>query len=153
MTLGEALSQRKSLIGEIGDLRTRITTNVICPEDRTPDEDPDALWEQLKSKTDDLRLIVEKINTVNCTAKLPDGSTLTQALARRDMLTSLHRSTQDIIKAAKPSHYYGSPKKDDVRDKINISISEMQKDAASYAQQRRVLDAQIQVLNWSTEVV
>jgi len=151
MKLAEALVERKSLKDEIQDLRRRLQRVAKVQEGDSPVEDPRALLQTIESKLGELERRIAQINRTNMAARLADGRTLMEAIAERDML-SLRRSALDgLVEAALPEHNRYS--RTEIRYVATVDVAEMQKQADQVAKRYRELDAQIQALNWETELV
>jgi hypothetical protein len=98
MKLAEALAERADALRRIHDLRDRLTTNVLVQEGESPAEDPRALMAELDRVFGHLETLIARINRTNLQTTLADGTTLTDALARRDVL----KQRFGILKSAPP---------------------------------------------------
>src|SRR5437899_8932885 len=104
MKLGEALTLRSDLQTRVGELRNRITQSARVQEGEKPHEDPTELLNEFDAVADELERLVGQINRTNLTVRLPDGRTLTEALARRDSLTLRHQTLRALAEAAAEKH-------------------------------------------------
>lgn len=87
MKLGEALTLRSQLQTRIERLRGRLKASALVQEGEQPPEDPASLLAEFDDLATELERLVTRINHTNLATRLPDGTTLTDALARRDALT------------------------------------------------------------------
>ncbi len=151
MKLAEALVERKSLKNEIQDLRRRLRRVAQVQEGDEPVEDPRQLLPAIETKLAELERRITQINRTNMTAKLADGRTLMEAIAERDMLLMRRSVLGDLVEAATPEHDRYS--RTEIRYVPTVDVAEIQKRADQVAQRYRELDAEIQALNWETELI
>ena len=151
MKLAEALVERKSLKDEIQDLRRRLRRVAQVQEGDEPVEDPRQLLPAIETKLAELERRITQINRTNMTAKLADGRTLMEAIAERDMLLMRRSVLGDLVEAATPEHDRYS--RTEIRYVPTVDVAEIQKRADQVAQRYRELDAEIQALNWETELI
>ena len=86
MKLAEALQERADLNRRIEQLRYRLNNNVLMQEGEKPTEDPAVLLGELSECFSRLEWLISRINLTNCAVKV-DGRTLTELIARRDVLS------------------------------------------------------------------
>lgn len=86
LKLAEALVERKSLKDEIQDLWQGLGRVAKVQEGDEPVEQPLALLQAIESKLGKLEQLITQINRTNMAARLPDGRTLMEAIAEREML-------------------------------------------------------------------
>jgi len=84
MKLAEALLLRADLQKKGASLRERIVANAVVQEGEAPHEPPEELMREAFGVLAELEDLVSRINKTNLDAKLADGRTLTDAIARRD---------------------------------------------------------------------
>lgn len=90
MKLGEALAQRAELQNRVNELKTRLAASALVQEGDSPPENPEELLAQFDRNCDELERLIAAINRTNTRAQLPSGLTVTEALARRDVLGIRH---------------------------------------------------------------
>ncbi len=151
MKLAEALVERKALKDEIQDLRRRLQRVAKVQEGDEPVEEPVALLRTIESKLDKLEQLITRINRTNIAARLSDGRTLMEAIAERDMLRLQRGVLEDLVKAATPEHDRYS--RNEIRYVPTVKVAEIQKSADQVAKRYRKLDAELQALNWETELL
>ena len=94
MKLAEALLLRGDTQKKIASLRERIARNVLVQEGNAPHEDPNQLLQEATAVIEELEKLVTTINVANLAHRLPDGRSLTAAIARRDALIQRHSLLQ-----------------------------------------------------------
>ena len=150
MKLAEALLLRGDVQKKIASLRERIARNVLVQEGNAPNEDPNQMIQEASSTIDELEKLVTSINAANLTNKLPDGRTLTEAMARRDSLVQRHALLQAAIAATQkePDRYSVR----EIKWASAIDVAKLQKQSEDLARQVRELNGSIQETNWKIEL-
>jgi hypothetical protein len=150
MKLAQALLLRGDVQKKIASLRERISRNVLVQEGNSPNEDPNQLIQEASSTIDELEKLVTSINAANLTNKLPDGRTLTEAMARRDSLVQRHALLQAAIAATQkePDRYSVR----EIKWASAIDVARLQKQSEDLARQIRELNGSIQETNWKIEL-
>lgn len=150
MKLAEALLLRGDMQKKIASLRERIVRNGLVQEGSAPLEDPNALLAEASSVVDDLEKLVTAINVANLGNQLPDGRTLTAAIAHRDSLIQRHALLQAAIAATQkePDRYSVR----EIKWIAAVDVSKLQKQSEDLAQQVRVLNGRIQETNWKVDI-
>ena len=100
MKLAEALLERKSLKEKIQALRSRLDANVLVQEGDEPVEQPKALIAELDQSVDQLEALIRRINATNNTAQLEDGTSVSDAIVRRDMLRLRREAMEQVAESA-----------------------------------------------------
>jgi hypothetical protein len=150
MLLAEALNERADAQRRIADLTRRIAANARVQEGETPAEDPQALLDQAIEVNERIRALVVAVNLTNTMTTLPDGTTVTEALARRDALSHRMRLVADAAtRAADKLARYGHS---EIREVATLDVAALRAEADRLAAERRELDAQLQRINWTTEL-
>jgi hypothetical protein len=151
MKLSEALVLRADTQKRIEQLRARLRLSAIVQEGEQPSEDPQALLAELDRLLDSLVDLIARINRTNQVARLADGATLTEALARRDVLklrTSVLTTAADA--ASNRTVRYGRA---EIRTLPTVDVGALRRRLDGLAQQHRELDTAIQAVNWSTDLL
>jgi hypothetical protein len=120
-------------------------------EGEPPVEDPAALLAEHDRVAAQLTDLIARINRTNLRATLADGTTLTDALALRDVLrlrVQAYTQTADAG-AARGDRYSAS----EIRYVAAIDVKAVRGQADTLAQQWRELDVRIQEANWSNELI
>lgn len=150
MKLGEALTRRGDLQTRVGELRNRMTQSARVQEGEKPHEDPAALLDEFDAVADELERLIGQINRANLTVRLPDGRTLTEALARRDSLTLRHQTLRALAEAAGEKHDRYS--RSEIKIESTVPVAEIRQKADALARERRELDVAIQEANWANDL-
>jgi hypothetical protein len=151
MKLGEALTLRSQLQTRIELLRGRLKASALVQEGEQPPEDPASLLAEFDDLATQLERLVTQINHTNLATKLPDGTTLTDALARRDALTlrqTVIRQVADV--AGERQQRYSRA---EIRTLATVDVAALRRQADDLARERRELDGAIQQTNWSTDLL
>lgn len=150
MKLAEALLLRGDIQKKIASLRERIVRNGLVQEGNTPLEDPNVLLLEASAVMDELEKLVTSINAANLTHQLPDGRTLTAAIAHRDTLVQRHALLQAAIGATQkePDRYSVR----EIKWVAAVDVAKLQKQSEDLARQARELNARIQETNWKIEL-
>ncbi|MDD2736071.1 MAG: DIP1984 family protein [Desulfuromonadaceae bacterium] len=151
MKLAEALIARADIQKRIGMLRGRLAAVVKVQEGDVPAESPADLMAELRHLTDEMELLVKRINRTNSVTLHSTDTTLSDALATRDMLQLKQAIYRQVSEAGRIEQNRYS--RSEVRFVSTINIGDLQKMADGLAQQHRELDSQVQCLNWNTELM
>ena len=150
MKLAEALLLRGDLQKKLASLRERIVRNGLVQEGNAPHEDTNVLLLEAAGVIDELEALVTSINVANLSNKLPDGRTLTAAIAHRDSLVQRHAMLQAAIGATQkePDRYSVR----EIKWVAAVDVAKLQKQSEDLARQIRELNAKIQETNWKIEL-
>jgi hypothetical protein len=150
MKLGEALATRAELQSRLGQVRDRLRVSALIQEGDEPPEDPAPLLAELDQIADELEQLISDINGTNATTRLPSGATLTQALARRDVLGLKHSALKAVADATiqQQARYSRS----EIRVVRTFDVAGIRKRVDSLAREQRQLDVEIQAANWTVEL-
>ena len=134
--------------------RSRITTKVErYQEGEEPAEDAAALLAEVGELLDRLEDWIRRINRTN-TATLVEGGTLTDALARRDVLRLRHSLVTSAANAAAGDGQRGFRQ---LRSELTmipaLPVAELRRQADDLARQLREVDTVIQRANWEADLV
>ena len=150
MKLAEALALRADLQNKLASLRERIGSNVIVLEGKEPNENPDELLKEAFGVLKELRELVSKINETNSSSKLPDGSSITEAIAKRDELTQQHSLLDHAVEHSTQDYRYLVS---DVSRVSCVDVKKLQKQSDDLAGKIRELNLKIQEANWNISLV
>lgn len=150
MKLAEALVLRADTQKKLASLRQRIGKNAIIQEGNEPHEDPTILMKEAFGVLNELRELIGKINAANAVNKLPDGRTLTDAIAQRDELTQQHSLLQHAISSSskEPDRYSMT----EIKWVACVDVKNLQKRSDDLAKKIRDLNLMIQETNWKTDL-
>ena len=149
MLLAEALILRKDLQQRLSLLEGRLFDSARVQEGDRPPEDPQQLLAELERVTDELALLIARINHCN-SRRLENGETLTQMLAQRDMLQEKLRILRSFGKAA--ADIASRQTRTEIRLLATVDVAALRKQEDALAKTLRELDTRIQAMNWQTEL-
>ena len=149
MKLAEALQERADLNRKIDQLRSRIQNNALVQEGEKPVEDPAKLMKELDGALARLEQLMAQINLTN-SRTMVDGRTLTELIARKDVLQLQLSAYRDIAYSA--SQGTGRARGTEIRVLPVLAAAPLQKKADELAKELRLLDNRIQMTNWSAEL-
>jgi hypothetical protein len=157
LIVGEALNRRADLQKRIAQLQERVSACVLAQEGEEPPESPGELLSELAGLCDELEQLIAKINQTNAHAKLATGETVTEGLARRDVISLRQNALRAAIKAATGGPFGGSLglsrySRSEIRMVRQVKVGELQSQLDVLARQRRELDNRLQEHNWQTRL-
>ena len=150
MKLAEALQERADLNRKIEQLNSRICSNVLVQEGEQPNEVPAAMLKDLSDCIDRLEVLIRQINQTNCQSTL-DGESLTDLIARKDMLTLRCSRYRDIINAA--SRSVNRIRNTEIKIITAVDVKQLRKEADQAAKELRLVDNKLQQANWSIDLI
>lgn len=150
MKLGEALSRRADLQRRLAQLGARLRASAVVQEGSDPAERPEALLAESDELAGELERLIAAVNKTNSQSRLPDGQTLTEALARRDVLAVRQEVLRSALAGATEAQVrYGRAEIKMIR---MLDVAGVRKQADSLARQARELDTLIQQQNWTVDL-
>jgi hypothetical protein len=155
MIVGEALTRRSDFQKRVEQLQERLRGSVLVQEGDEPPESPEELLAEFASVCDELERLIARINHTNAGTRLTDGQTVTEALARRDVLGLRQSGLRSAVRAATKDSSGGILRysRSEIRMVRQISVSELQTRIDELAKQQRELDSELQTHNWTTPLI
>jgi len=147
MTLGEALTVRADMQQRLGELRARLVAVAKVQEGEAPAEQPDALLAEFEQTAERLRRLIARINRTNLTVVTANGETLTDALARRDVLAFRFKVHRELAAAASEQSERYSPR--EIKMTATVDVAGLRRTVDELARERRELDVALQAANWA----
>ncbi|MFB2556408.1 DIP1984 family protein [Herbiconiux liangxiaofengii] len=151
MRLAEALLERADLQKRTAALQERVVANAFYQEGETPAEDAAELLEECLRVQAELERLVTAVNLTNAVAVLPDGRTVTAALAARETLRAQHAILVRASDAASGGRGYRQMRSE-LRQLSALPVRELRQRADQVAVELRELDALIQRTNWEVDL-
>ena len=151
MKLAEALVLRADTQKRLEQLKFRLVRSAKVQEGDEPAENPARLLVELEEVARQLVELISRINRTNSNAKLPDGVTLSDALATRDVLLKRRRIYAELANAAAIGQERYS--RSEVKFKSTVSVSEIQSQVDVLSKEYREIDSRLQEANWAIELV
>lgn len=157
MKLAEALSLRSDGQRRLQELKVRAQSMARYQEGEEPAEDAMQLVDEAQQALDELERLVRQINTTNAVTRVADGSTLTNALARRDVLRLRHGLLTAVADAGAGQEKRGYTAIRQTRTELKfvsaVPVADLRHQADELARQLRELDAQIQQTDWGVDLI
>lgn len=151
MKLAEALLIRSDLQKKLFQLKARIANNVKVQDGDSPNEDPNALIIEANQVITELATLIEKIHRTNALSQTSEGESLLSLLNKRDELEMRHKLLSDAIDMASNEAARYSPR--EIKWKVIVSVSALQKQADDLSMKLRKLNLVIQANNWQIDLV
>lgn len=150
MKLAEALQERADLNRKIEQLSSRIQSNCLVQEGENPVEDPIALINELNDCCERLEYLIKRINVTNCQSKI-DGVTITELIAKKDVLFLKNRKLREILYTSSQST--SRARSTEIKIIPTIEVSKLQKKSDDIAKEMRLLENKIQQANWTLDLL
>ena len=150
MKLAEALALRAQVQTRIVEIEQRIMHNARHQEGDEPAEDPTTLLAEVRRLADQLQNLVRSINRTNSASRLDDG-TVTDAIARRDVLAIRRRVITNAAEAAAGRR--DRVTRSEVKYMTSLDVPALRREADSLATEYRELDVRLQEVNWTTDLI
>lgn len=150
MKVAEALLLRADMQKKLESLRERIGKNAVVQQGDKPHEDPIKLLAEAFAVLKEFESLVFRINQANLNNALPDGRSLSEAIAHRDTLVAQHSLIQHAIAHTQkePDRYSMA----EIKWVATLKVASLQKQSEDLAKKIRELNAAIQETNWKAEL-
>lgn len=149
MKLAVALQERSDLQQKVSELDLRLRLNATYQEDEKPAEDISALLKELEEALDRLEVLIARIHKTNLLTEV-EGKSLTELLARREVLTLKRRSLvqlSDEASSLTPRHG-----RSEIKVYPSVDVSALRKNIDKVSKELREIEMLIQEANWTTEL-
>ena len=155
MKLAEALALRADATRRVEQLRTRIVANARFQEGEEPAEDAQALLAEAGAVLDELEGLIRRINRTNAATRIGPEGTITDALARRDVLRARHSVVTAAADAAvgRSQAGMGRQLRSELKMLAALPVAQLRAQADDLARQIRELDVRIQQSNWEFDLM
>jgi DNA repair exonuclease SbcCD ATPase subunit len=154
--LAEALAERADAARRVEQLRARVMASARYQEGEEPAEDAARLLTEVEEVLDNLEALIRRINRTNAAVPVGDDGTLTDALARRDVLRMRHSVLTAAADAAAGRDHRGSMVRQ-LRSELKmlsaLPVAELRGQADQLARELRELDVRIQRTNWEADLL
>jgi hypothetical protein len=149
--LAEALALRADQKKRLAASTDRLLRSARVQEGDRPPEDPTQLRREFEELAADHERMIARINRTNLAVLLPDGRTLTDALARRDvLLLKITAYRRVLAEAATPPLRLT---RSEIKSVATIDVAELQREIDRLSKIHRELDTAIQSVNWMSDLV
>ncbi|MEU2073797.1 DIP1984 family protein [Streptomyces sp. NPDC013489] len=155
MKLAEALALRADAARRVEQLRARVAGSARFQEGEEPAEDAAALLAETGEVLTELEELIRRINRTNAQAVVEGGGTLTDALARRDVLRLRHSVVTSAADAAAGRDQHGRVRQ--LRSELKMlsafPVAPLRAQADVLAREIREVDVLIQRSNWEVDLL
>ncbi|UCM90124.1 DIP1984 family protein [Streptomyces marincola] len=155
MKLAEALVLRADAARRVEQLRARVVGSARHQEGEAPAEDAAALLAEADLALDELESLIRRINRTNAATTIDRGTTLTDALARRDVLRLRHALVTSAADAASGRDQRGGMRQ--LRSELAmlsaLPVPALRARADELAREIRQTDIAIQRTNWEADLL
>ncbi|MFJ8435816.1 DIP1984 family protein [Kitasatospora sp. NPDC094019] len=155
MKLAEALAQRAAAARQVEQLRARVVGSARFQEGEEPAENAADVLAQADEALDELERLIRAINRTNSAAVVEGGGTVTDALARRDVLRLRHSVITSAADAASGRDQRGAVRqlRSELRILSALPVAELRARADVLAKEIREVDTLIQRTNWEIDLI
>lgn len=153
--LGEALTVRADAARRVAQLQARIVASARFQEGEEPAEDAAALLVEAGEALGELEQMIRRINRTNAVAVLGSAGTITDALARRDVLRLRHALLTAAADAAAGRNRTGAVRqlRSELKMLAALPVSRLRTEADAIARELRELDVRLQQSNWEVDLL
>jgi len=153
--LAEALAERAEAMRRVEQLRARVVGSARYQEGEEPAEDAAQLLAEAGEVLDALESLIRRINRTNAAVEMGPDGTLTDALARRDVLRLRHSVITAAADAAsgKDERGYVRQLRSELMMLSALPVAELRRQADSIAREIREIDMRIQRKNWEADLL
>ncbi len=155
MKLAEALLLRADRNRSLEQLKQRIQVSARYQEGENPPEEARDLVAAASAVLDELEVLIRNINRTNSATAMADGRTVTDALAERDVLRlrySMLKVSADAASGGPQQVGFIRATRSELKYLRALDVKDLRQQASDIARRARELDAQIQQVNWTTEL-
>ncbi|MFH8596758.1 MULTISPECIES: DIP1984 family protein [Streptomyces] len=155
MKLAEALAERAEAARRVEQLRARVVNSARYQEGETPAEDAAELLAEADEVLATLETLIRRINRTNAAVDMGRHGTLTDALARRDVLRLRHSVVTSAADAAAGTgeRGYGRQLRSELLTLPALPVAELRRQADLIAREVREIDVAIQRTNWEADLL
>ncbi|MFF4951303.1 DIP1984 family protein [Streptomyces chattanoogensis] len=155
MKLAEALAERAEATRRVEQLRARAVSSARYQEGETPAEDAAQLLTEADEVLNTLENLIRRINRTNAAVRMGEDGTLTDALARRDVLRLRHSVLTAAADAAAGTgeRGYGRQLRSELMMLSALPVAELRAQADTLAREIREIDVRIQRTNWEVDLL
>ncbi|PKI82522.1 hypothetical protein MVES1_004015 [Malassezia vespertilionis] len=151
MKLAEALAERAEAQQRYERIRARLNNVAKIQEDDEPAEDSQELLREAEKLLDRMQFLIRRINRTNLASQLSDEETITDAIARRDILHKRRKLYSDLATQAGSSEDRYS--RSELRYVATVNVRDLQKKVDLISKEYRQLDTDIQKANWQVDLL
>ena len=151
MKLAEALAERSDCQIRLEDLKKRMARSARVQEGEKPAEDTTELLAEIERVFSRLLELISAINRTNARASFSEGTTISDAIAERDVVGKKRDLLAGVAEAASTRQDRYS--KSEVKFVATVSVAKLQKQVDQLSKRFREIDTRLQELNWNTDLI
>jgi len=151
MKLAEALVERKALKDRLDRLRRRLQANAKVQEGDQPSEAPEELLSEIEKNLTSLESLTVRINKTNIAEVLEEGTSIMEAIVRRDMLGLKRSILEELASSAAITRDRFS--RSEIKFEPTVDVGEIRKQIDAVAKEYRELDTKLQAANWNVDLL
>ncbi|WP_024547184.1 DIP1984 family protein [Picosynechococcus sp. NKBG15041c] len=151
MKLAEALILRADGQTKVTQLRQRLVKIAKVQEGEEPPENPQELLQELDEVFTQVELLIQCINRTNSQADFGDGLTLSDALAKRDVMAMRYKAFNALVESA--CDLQDRYSRTEIKMCSTVNVVKLQKKLDYLAKQYREFDTKIQSMNWQVDLL
>jgi hypothetical protein len=151
--VGEALIRCAEMKKRFAQLPERFAASALVQEGDEPPERPEMLLAELDDLAQELEQLIARVNLTNAATRLPQGLTVTEALARRDVLALRATVLRAAIRAATERGLIGRYGRSEIRVIRVLNVAALQDQLEALTRTRRELETELQRHNWTTPLL
>lgn len=159
MKLAEALAERADAQKRLEQLRSRAQAAARYQEGEEPVEDANALLAEAEDILMRLEELIRRINRTNSSREIEPGVTITDAIARRDVLRLRRGLYAGLADAAAGQQARGEwqaypvrQMRSELRYLSAVDVPMLRRMADEAAKEHRELDTRVQQANWEVDL-
>ena len=151
MKLAEALALRSDQKRRMSAYAERLARSAKVQEGDSPPEDPTRLLKEFDGLANEHEALIARINRTNLAVTLADGRTLTQAIAKRDVLLMRLATYRRLIADAASGGIRGT--RTEIKIVPTVDVAWLQRETDSMSKAHREIDTAIQGTNWTADLL
>ena len=151
MKLAEALLERAELRQKLMMLENRLVNNAKTQEGVEPNESPKDLLKELDEAISRQEFLITHINKTNEFTKNEKGVTISELIAKRDVLTQKNNILRSFLQSG--SSIASRLTHTEIKVLTTFSVADLQKKVDKISEEMRKIDTEIQGLNWTTDLL
>ena len=151
MKLAEALAIRSDQKKRLAGYGDRLARSARVQEGDKPPENPTAMLREFDSLADDHEALIARINRTNLSVALPDGRSVTQAIAVRDVLLVRLATYRRLVSDAAATTFRST--RSEIKTVAMVDVAALQREVDRLSKAHRELDTAIQSVNWTVDLI
>lgn len=151
MKIAEALISKADQKERLYQLKERLMVNCKIQEGDEPSEDPKDLLREIESVLENYEEMTRRITKTNSKTNFSGETTLADALSKKEIIKLEHKMLSEVLKESSVSENRYS--RSEIKFISTLDIKALRKKIDDLAKEYRMLDTEIQKINWQTELL